>query len=272
MHIIADIGGTKTRMAGSRDLESFTDPIIFDTPQEYEDALEHITEAARRIAGEDPIDTFVAGLPVLLAHDKRGIVDAKNLPLWNGMACADDVERALSTRVVLENDTALVGLGEVSHGAGGNAASVAYLTVSTGVNAVHIVDGVIDPSYLGVSVGRQYVTMEDPPATWEDMISGSAIEKKYSMHPKELGKEWAGWEDMARIVAFGVHNAIMYWSPSTVVLGGSMFNDIGISADRVRAHVEDIRSGIPDVPNIVHSSLGDVGGLWGGLARLKQLT
>ncbi len=102
------------------------------------------------------------------------------------------------------------------------------------------------------------------------MISGTAIKKKYGKHPKELGKEWSGWEDLARIVAFGVHNTLMHWTPELIILGGSMFNEIGISVERVRFHVEAIKSGIPEVPEIVHSALGDLGGIWGAMARLRQ--
>jgi len=51
-----------------------------------------------------------------------------------------------------------------------------------------------------------------------------------------------------------------------------MFNEIGIKVDRVAAHVAEILKKFPVAPNIVHSSLGDVGGLWGGLALLRQRT
>lgn len=272
MYIIADIGGTNTRIAGSVDLQSFGEPVIFDTPQEYDQGVARIVEAAKEIAGNKKIENVVAGLPVLLTPDKRTIVYAKNLPLWNGKSFADDIERVLDTTTILENDTALVGLGETIHDAGkdASASSVVYLTVSTGVNAVHIVGGVIEPTYLGVSTGLQYVSMDNPLITWEDIISGTAIQKKYGKHPRDLGKEWSGWEELARVVAFGVHNTIMHWTPEIVILGGSMFNEIGISVERVRFHLEEIKSGIPNMPKVVHSSLGDLGGLWGGMARLKQ--
>ena len=67
----------------------------------------------------------------------------------------------------------------------------------------------------------------------------------------------------------GVHNTILHWAPDVVVLGGSMFNDTGISVDRVRAHLADITKKIPTLPELKHGALGDIGGLWGGLALLK---
>ena len=79
------------------------------------------------------------------------------------------------------------------------------------------------------------------------------------------------WEELARHTAIGVHNSILHWSPDRVVLGGSMFNEIGIPVERVKFHLQGIMRAFRAIPEIVHSQLGDVGGLWGGMARLKQL-
>jgi hypothetical protein len=48
-----------------------------------------------------------------------------------------------------------------------------------------------------------------------------------------------------------------------------MMNEIGISVERVAHHLEGIKHKYPTVPEIVHSSLGDAGGLWGAMALLS---
>jgi predicted NBD/HSP70 family sugar kinase len=101
------------------------------------------------------------------------------------------------------------------------------------------------------------------------LISGSAVEKRYGVHPLELGADTPVWEELARIAAIGIHNTILHWSPDTVVFGGSMFNEIGIPIESVKVHLAAIMKKIPQIPNIVHSSLHDEGGLYGGLARLR---
>jgi hypothetical protein len=90
------------------------------------------------------------------------------------------------------------------------------------------------------------------------------------MHPRDLGKDSPVWEELSNILAFGLYNSLLHWSPDRVVLGGSMFNEIGISADRVKEHIDEINVKLPEIPDIVHSALGDFGGLYGGLALLKQ--
>jgi predicted NBD/HSP70 family sugar kinase len=271
MHIVADIGGTKTRIAGSRDLENLSEPIIIDTPSDsYQQGLETLANKARDIAGEEQIETIAIGLPGSLSHDKQTLLKSRHLVVWCNNPVASDLQQLLGGRVYLENDTALVGLGEAVAGAGKGAAILAYITVSTGINGVRVVDGTIDRSVYGFEIGGQYLTIDATPATFEDLTSGTAIEEKYGKHPRDLGKDHLVWEDLARIVAIGVHNTILHWSPERVVLGGSMFKEIGISVERVGEHVREIMKKFREVPPIMHSALGDVGGLYGGLALLKE--
>lgn len=269
-YLVIDVGGTKMRIAASRDLSKLDEPIIIDTPQEYDKAIGALALAAEHVGGRGVLEGVAVGLPVLLSPDKQTIIDATNLRNWEGHTFARDLEDALGARIHIENDTALVGLGEAVHGAGVGARVLVYVTVSTGVNAARIVNQRIDHQNHGVSTGRQYVSMGDDALPWESIISGAAIQKKYGKHPKALGKDTPVWEELARVTAFGIHNTILHWLPERVILGGSMFNEIGISVERVRYHLENIRTGYSHIPEITHSSLGALGGLWGGIARLKE--
>ncbi len=271
MNILADIGATKMRIAGSRTPESFDESTIIDTPLVYEEGIAHIADIAKSVAGNDPIERLIAGVPARLSHDKRQLITLTNLPNWNNHDLAGDLEKKLGAKVFLENDTALVGLGEATAGAGKDAEIVVYVTISTGVNGVRVVKGAIDPAAFGFEIGYQYLSIGDVPVRWADMISGKAISEKYGKHPKDLGKDNAIWEDLARTAAFGIHNSILHWSPDTVVIGGSMMNEIGISIDRVKAHLAEIMKAFPSLPNVLHATLGEVGGLWGGLAQLKRV-
>ena len=270
MYIVIDIGGTNIRLAGSRDLKTLSEPIIFATPKEYEGTIEHIAELALQVADGEPIEALAGGVP-RLSHDMRTILppcEWSNIPAWEGKPIASDLEKLLNTRAYFCNDASLVGLGEAVCGAGVGAKIVVYMTVSTGVNGVRIVDGALEPSAFSYSIGDQYISMDEPVRPLEKMISGRSLEERYGMHASELGKEHAVWEELARTTAFGVHNTILHWTPQRVVLGGSMFNEIGIPVDRVTFHLKTITK--TEIPEIVHSSLGAIGGLYGGLVLLTQ--
>ncbi len=258
MYLLIDIGGTNTRVAGTIDLERFSEPVIFQTPQGYDEAIAKIAEAAAQVSDGIALRGVSAGKP-----------GTRHLPQWKGRDFATDIEKALLTPVRIENDTALVGLGEAVYGAGKGAQICVYYTVSTGVNGVRIIDGKIDLSRTGFEVGGQYLSM-DPERSLEDLVSGTAIGNRYAMHPKDLGKDNPLWEDLARELAYGIHNSILHWSPDRVVIGGSMMNEVGIPVPRVAEHVKGMMRKFSAVPEIVHSSLGDEGGLWGGMALLRQ--
>ncbi|MDB5188183.1 MAG: putative glucokinase [Candidatus Kaiserbacteria bacterium] len=266
--ILADIGGTKMRVASNAHTSISSTHV--ETPQQYEQGLELIVQMAKQLAEGGAIDRFVAGVPGVLSHDKRSLATAEHLMEWIGKPLADDLAQALECTVTLENDTALVGLGENKYGAGVGSAIMAYLTISTGVNGVRIIDGHIDRSTEGFEIGGQYLSHGDSLETFEELVSGSAIHKKYGMHPRDLGKDSPVWEDLARITAIGVHNMILEWSPDTIVLGGSMFNEIGISVESVTEHLKLLMHKFPTIPRLIHSQLKDDGGLYGGLALLEQ--
>lgn len=269
MHIIADVGATKTRIAGSGTLEGFSKPVIFNTPLTYEEGLKRIIEDAQRFAGDEHIDGIAIGVPARLTRDKRFILKTSNLLGWENKNMVWDLEQTFHTRVLLENDTALVGLGEAHFGAGRGAEIVVYITISTGVNGVRIVRGCIDHSAFGFEIGYQKLNVDNVAENWQDMISGKAIQETFGKPPRELGKENSIWEDLANVAAQGIHNSILHWSPDRVVIGGSMMNEIGISVDRIRERIHEQLTAFSNPPEIWHSELSDVGGLWGGLALLK---
>jgi hypothetical protein len=53
------------------------------------------------------------------------------------------------------------------------------------------------------------------------------------------------------------------------VVGGSMMGEAGIPLERVNVYLERVKRVNPALPEIVSASLGDLGGLWGGLACLR---
>ena len=273
MYVIADIGGTKMRLAKSDDLESFADPVILSTPQNYDEGVALIAKTVQSLPGASGVDAMLVAIRGIVSPDNRQLLKDPVLVDWAQKPLATDLERLLGARLVhLENDTAIDGLGEAVFGAGIGASIVTYITVSTGVNGTRIVRGSVDASSQGFEIGGQYLSMGENPQTLEDLVSGRAIAKRFNVaSPKDLGKDNPVWEELSRTLAFGVHNTILHWSPDRVVLGGSMFNEIGIPVDRVSTHVSSLMKKFSMTPEIVHSKLGDLGGLYGGMVRLKQL-
>lgn len=271
MYVAIDIGGTKTRIGRAHDLDTLAAVEIFHTSRTYREGLGALVDAVKKIAGGKPRGVAV-GAPGVLSRDKRRIVNAPNLPDWNAAALADDLEAALGAPVFMENDTALVGLGEATVGAGKGAAIVAYVTISTGVNGARIVDGALDRATFGFEIGEQLLGVDASARTLEELVSGRAIEDRFGAPPATLGKDHPVWEELSEIVAIGLHNTIAYWSPERIVVGGSMVKEVGMPLDLIAACLRRLKRKNPLLPDMRGAALGDLGGLWGGLVRLRALS
>lgn len=277
-YVLFDIGGTKTRVAVSEDLKTFSEPIKFNTPSTAKAGVKEIVSAIRQLTKKD-IRGVAGDIRGALSHDKTMMIrDAGGiLKGWEEEPLTSMLEKEFKAKVHLENDAALVGLGEAVYGAGEGDDIVVYLTVSTGVGGAKIEHGVIDSYHYGFEPGHQILDIdhtilgEDEDPTLENLVSGSAVEKRYGSKPFEIEQNDVLWEQLAGYLAHGLRNTILYWSPDVIVLGGSMIvgNPRILLADIERATAEVLGDVVP-LPAIVDATLGDFGGLYGAMAILNK--
>ena len=88
------------------------------------------------------------------------LVNAPHLPGWIRKPFSERLKAELACPVFLENDSAIVALGEAHHGAGKGDDIMAYLTVSTGMGGARIVHGAIDVNVFGFEPGHQYIDFD----------------------------------------------------------------------------------------------------------------
>ena len=278
MYILFDIGGTNMRIAFSRDKETFGTPAIIPTPKDFDEGMRVFKEEAFRLAEGETITALGGGIAGTLSRDRAVFLNGPHLGGWNRKPIKKSLEDLFGAPAFVENDTAIVGLGEALAGAGKGYAVVAYVTVSTGIGGARIVDGKIDVSAMGFEPGHQIIDADGTLCKstvcgfgldLEGALSGTAITQRYGKKPKEI-TDTAFWEEMARVLAYGLNNTIVHWSPDIVILGGSMMKEVGIPVDRVKMYLEKILKIFPKIPPIVKASLGDVGGLYGSLVYIRQ--
>lgn len=270
MFLLFDIGGTKTRIALSRDKKTFEEPHVIATPKTFEEGVAMLGELAGELAQGESIIGAVGGIAGPLNREKTMLVNAPNLSDWIGKPLQKTLQQRLNTLSVrLENDAALAGLGEAVAGAGKEYGVVAYLTIGTGVGGARITAGHIDENAMGFEPGHQYIDQSG--GDLESLVSGSGLKKRFGKDPREI-RDPAVWEELARLFAYGLHNTIVHWSPDIVVLGGSMIlGDPAISFDRLTAHLKTILTIFPTPPPLVKAELGDRVALHGALVLLTSL-
>jgi len=254
--LIFDIGATKTRIAFSVNGENFETPEVFETSENYESGLAKFIETAERLSNGRKIEKIVGGM-------------SRSIPNWTYEKFQKDLLEKFGVEVVVENDSAMAGLGEANFGAGRNSEIVAYITVSTGVGGAKIVNNKIDERVIGFEPGKQIIDV-DLAKTLEDFISGRALKERTGKDPKDIDDELI-WEECAKNLAVGLNNIIVEWSPNCIVLGGSMITGLpSISLDKTRYYLKEILKIFPEIPALKKAELGDFGGLWGALAYLKD--
>ena len=277
MYILFDIGGTKTRVALSEDLKTFGEPIKFETPVRFHEGMEKLMETIDTLLGGKKVTAIAGGIRGPLNHEKTGIVSESKLTDWVGRPIVDLLRKRFNTQVFLENDTAIVGLGEAVRGAGQGKDIVAYLTVSTGVGGARFVHGALDVASVGFEPGHQELDIDRSMLghrvkhTLENLVSGTALEKRRGVKPYEIPQNDPVWDELARYLAFGIKNTIMYWSPDVIVLGGSMVvGDPRIFLKDIVRHTEEMIGKFVPCPPIVDAALKDEGGLHGAMVLIAQ--
>ena len=269
MYLLFDIGATKMRLAVSSNLKTFTKPVVLPTPKNFIQGISRIAEAATKLSAGKKILAAAGGIAGVLDHKNEQLLASPHLTGWTKKPLKDRLQKKLGGSVFLENDAAVVGLGEATAGAGRGYGIVGYFTISTGVGGARIVDGQVDITALGFEPGHQIIDFRTSGADLETAVSGTAVKKRYKKDPWEITDKKI-WRQVSEQLAVGVHNAIVFWSPDVIVLGGGMMKNPGIDINHVRNHVKKTLKRFSPVPPIKPAVLKDIGGIYGALRFLRQ--
>ncbi len=278
-YVLFDVGGNKTRVAISEDLQTVASSVQFNTPKKCADGIKMIGDEAKKLLDGSKVRAVAGGIRGVLDDEKSGIVHdpGGRLSGWVDEPIAQKIKKVLNAEVYLENDAALAGMGEAVFGAGEGHEIVVYHTVSTGVGGAKIEDGMLDEYRQGFEPGHQILDVdhtilgEDVEPTLENLVSGAAIEKRMGTKPEDIPQSDALWDQLAYYLAHGLRNSILYWSPDVIVLGGSMIvGDPRIPLDAIVKHTNEVLGEVSETPLILNATLGDESGLFGAMALLNQ--
>lgn len=278
-YVLFDIGGTKTRIGLSRDHETVTDIVAFKTPKGFEMGMKAVvSEIAALGVPSDEVLLVAGGIRGLIGDDRASIQNDGILSEWAGKSLAKAFKKAgYDAPLLLENDTAVAGLGEAHYGAGKNLPIVAYHSISTGVGGVKVVEGRIDAASIGFEPGHQVLDIDrtilgdDTSPTLENLVSGAGLEDRLGVSPREIPQSDVVWKDLAGYLAQGLRNTVLYWSPDVIVLGGAMvLGEPRIELTEIRKATVEALEGFVDCPLITTATLGDSAGLWGALVLARQ--
>lgn len=279
MYIFFDIGGTKMRVVASRNCKEFTkDPTIVDAPLTFEEGMKQLLTLIEELREEEDVEMIGGGIAGPFQERICSLVASPNLTDWVGKPLHSQLREAFNAPVFIENDAAVVGLGEMHFGAGKGFEIGVYITVSTGVGGARFVDGFIDHKAMGFEPGHQIIdagmslcpTCAGP--TLQDYVSGKATEDRLGMKPYAISQDDPMWEEYAKYLSYGMRNTVIHWSPDVLILGGSMIvGQPAIPFDRTALHIqESLKDIFPEMMEIKKAELEDFGGLYGAMALVNH--
>lgn len=265
MYLVFDVGATHTRIAVAH--KGKLGPVHrFDT-HELREGYEEFVRRLRSVCGDTKLTAIAGDVPG--SFDATGkLVQARNLSSWVGINPKKDLAERFNCPVTIVNDAVLCAIGESHYGAGSPKGEMAYVTVSTGVNGVRILNGRPDQTIPEYNLGWQIVSGGPKQAAGlEDLIGGGAIEQRMGIRPSQIHDE-KFWHQTAGYLARALFNMRLYWNPSVIVLGGRMMKDIPLEA--LHRQFEDLPDVFREPLRVRRSALGDDAGLWGALSYLEN--
>ncbi|OGY23122.1 MAG: hypothetical protein A2Y57_03250, partial [Candidatus Woykebacteria bacterium RBG_13_40_7b] len=247
MYIGIDIGGTHIRVGASVDGKNLYEKLDFPT-KEFEDSFKEIINAVKTFdsparnatparsdaasSGEHSVaggkvKSVGVSVPGPLSAKTNLVLSSPNLKGFNEKPLAEMLKENLQVPVKVEHDASAAALAEATLGAGKGKNPVLYITVSTGIGSGLIVDGKIYRGLYNPEAGHQIIDTHGPKCRCgqggdlEAFSSGESIKTKVGRHPKEVEGS-REWYDALDILAIGITNSILHYSPEIVVIGGGM--------------------------------------------------
>lgn len=243
--IAVDVGGSKIAAAlvdadgaVSHRLQVTTDPAGDGR------AIAQVADLAARLAREQEAKPRAVGVAVPAAIDPtRRVVDwAPNVPGWQRIALADDLEGRLGLPVLLEQDGLASVVGEHWLGAAQGARNAVMLVLGTGIGGGMILDGRLYRGSDGLAGCAAWLTCGYPwPAAaserrlgaLEAVASGPAIARRAGARSERAEDVFAaalgGNEQARRILdeaierlGFAVADIVSLLNPDVVVIGGGL--------------------------------------------------
>lgn len=270
MHLLVDIGGTKTRIGISEDLKDIDAHKIIATPKDFEGGVDAIMQTAVNLSKGRPFKSCAVGIREILDKEREKLINdpaTSFFPDWIQKPLKSTLVHDLGCSVYLENDASMAALGEATWGSGHGFNIVAFITVSTGLGGSRIVNGKIDSSSLGFEPGEQVINYLGETVHLGDIASGIDIHKKYGQKPEEID-DLNVWNKVGKALSIGLYNITVLWSPDVIVLGGGLMKKISI--EDLQNQMIELNRKLPSLPEIKATKLGDLSGLYGALEYLKQ--
>ena len=161
-----DLGGTNLRIAAVDDTGRILETITTSTEvaRGRDLVVTEMCDAIRSLAvkfhSSGALQGIGIGVPGIINMKSGMILKSPNLPGWEDYPVREEIERKLSTTVILENDANAAALGEKWLGAGRDESDLCMLTLGTGVGGGLVLNGKVWHGMTGMAGELGHITVD----------------------------------------------------------------------------------------------------------------
>lgn len=260
MYLAVDIGGTKTLICEFDKSGNIISKNRFETPKDYGEFIELFEKTYSNIKHKSKLKYCVIGAPGKMDREHGVGIAFSNLP-WEHVSLERDIGRIVGVKAIIENDANLAGLSEALL-LRKNYRKVLYITVSTGIGGVLIVDGKIDPELADTEFGTMMFEHQGRLQQWQEFASGKAIVKKFGQKASDITDPNA-WYVIARNIALGLTNVINTLTPEVVVIGGGVGAHFDKYKDRLLEDIQLFGNNVVTIPVVVQAERAEDAVIYG---------
>lgn len=266
MILAVDIGGTKTLVAVFDDNKNIVEQIKFPTSKDYSEFLKSLEQTRDKLATKN----FSAG-----AIGTRGVVDREKGMLvrdsllgWQDKHETEDFKKIFNCDFSIENDANLAGLSE-AHLLDDKYKKIYYITVSTGIGGISIIDKKMDPNTINQEPGKMVYLHDGKITYWEDLASGKVLVEKYGKRASEIDDPKI-WEEFCEYLAIGIINIFAMTTSECLIIGGGVGSHLDKFKDILDKKIDEYAPKVVSKPVIFKAKRPEEAVIYGCLELALQ--
>ena len=217
-----------------------------------------------------------------------GYITKTPRPGWSNINLLGYFRDALNILVEVEADVNSSAMGEFSEGAAVDCENFVYVTVGTGIGAGIFASGKLMQGISHPEVGHMMIPQVKEDAGFsgscsfhqnclEGLASGTAIQKRWQTHPKNLPPEHPAWDLESQYLAVMCVNLTWMYAPEKIIFGGGVMTR-DFLYPKIRTNLKKLLSGyahdvaLNDMDRyIIPTALGGDAGITGALALARRV-
>ena len=217
-----------------------------------------------------------------------GYITKTPRPGWSNINLLGYFRDALNILVEVETDVNSSAMGEFSEGAAVDCENFVYVTVGTGIGAGIFASGKLMQGISHPEVGHMMIPQVKEDAGFsgscsfhqnclEGLASGTAVQKRWQTHPKNLPPEHPAWDLESQYLAVMCVNLTWMYAPEKIIFGGGVMTR-DFLYPKIRTNLKKLLSGyahdvaLNDMDRyIIPTALGGDAGITGALALARRV-